>query len=55
MSKGSLVVMKATKIGNLYKLEGSVEISEVVVVSEEENVSTYLWHQGLGHMSEKML
>jgi len=45
VSKGILVVMKATKIGNLYKLEGSTRINEAMVVSEEGNESTRLWHQ----------
>jgi hypothetical protein len=55
VSKGSLVVMKDTKIGNLYKLEGSTEISEAMVVSKEASASTCLWHQRLGHMSKKGL
>jgi hypothetical protein len=43
--KGILVVMKATNIGNLYKLEGSTQVNESTVVSKEERVSTCLWHQ----------
>jgi hypothetical protein len=45
VSKGILVVMKATKIGNLYKLEGSTQVNEAVVASEEANEPTRLWHQ----------
>jgi len=55
VSKGILVVMKATNIGNLYKLEGRTQINEVVMVSKEENEATHLWHQILGHMREKGL
>jgi hypothetical protein len=40
VSKGILVVMKATKIGNLYQLEGSTEINEATMVSEEANETT---------------
>lgn len=53
MSKGALVVMKAIKTGSLYKLEGSIQVNEATVVFEEETKSTHLWHQQLGHMSEK--
>jgi hypothetical protein len=45
VSKGALVVMKAIKTGNLYKLEGSIQVNEAVVVSEEAIESTHLWHQ----------
>jgi hypothetical protein len=45
VSKGILVVMKATNIGNLYKMEGSTQINEAMMVSEEANESTHLWHQ----------
>jgi hypothetical protein len=55
VSKGILVVMQATKIRNLYRLEGSIETIEAVVVSEEASEYTRLWHQRLGHMSEKGL
>ena len=51
--KGSLMVMKATNIGNMYKLEGKIETSEVAVVSKKEITSTCLWHQPLGHINKK--
>jgi hypothetical protein len=38
LSKGSLVVMKATKVDNLYKLEGSTEVAPEVTY-----VSSCLW------------
>jgi hypothetical protein len=53
--KGTLVVMKATKLGNLYKLEGSTQVNEATMVSKEARSSTFLWHQQLGHMSKKGL
>lgn len=55
VSKGILVVMKATKVGNLYRLEWSIEMNEATMVSKEANESTYLWNQRLGHVSEKGL
>jgi len=53
VSKGILVVMKATDTGKLYKLDESTQINETTMVSEEENEYTHLWHQQLGHMSKK--
>jgi hypothetical protein len=47
---GILVVMKATKVDNLYKLEGSIEVA-----SEVKDVSSCLWHKKQGHMSKKEL
>ena len=43
--KGILMVMKATKVGNLYKLEGSTQEIEPAMVSKEARVSTCLWNQ----------
>ena len=53
--KGALVVMKAEKVGNLYRLRGSTQIGEAAVASKKEEAGTRLWHQRLGHMSEKGL
>ena len=53
VSKGILVVMKAIRIENLYKLEGSSKVSQVAVLSEAASHPTHLWHQCLGHMREK--
>ena len=55
VSKGILVVMKARKIGNLYKMEGKNEMSKVAVVSKEASTYSCLWHKQMGHMSEKGL
>eukprot|EP00253_Pinus_taeda_P019972 PITA_19972 len=52
--KGALVVMKAEKVGNIYRLKGSTQTNEATIASEKET-STRLWHQRLGHMSEKGL
>jgi hypothetical protein len=50
LSKGSLVVMKETKVDNLYKLEGSTEVA-----SEVTYVSSCLWQKHQGHKSKKEL
>jgi hypothetical protein len=50
LSKGNLVVMKATKVDNLYKLEGSTEVA-----SEVKDVSSCLWKKHQGHKSNKEL
>ena len=52
-SKGALVVMKARRKWNLYKLVGRTQVNGTALVSEEDSGSTQLWHQRLGHMSEK--
>ncbi|MCY6525143.1 GAG-pre-integrase domain-containing protein, partial [Actinobacillus pleuropneumoniae] len=48
--KGALVVMKAEKVGNLYRLKGSTQVSEAAITSEKKEAGTHLWHQRLGHM-----
>jgi hypothetical protein len=50
VSKGNLVVMKATKVYNLYKMEGSTEVA-----SEVTDVSSYLWKKHQRHKSKKEL
>jgi hypothetical protein len=50
VSKVSLVVIKETKIDNLYKLEGSTEVEFEVTYA-----FSCLWHQQQGHMSKKGL
>eukprot|EP00253_Pinus_taeda_P015667 PITA_15667 len=52
--KGILLVMKAKKVGNLFQLEGRTG-SDHVSVSEHDSISIHLWHQRLGHMSERGL
>ena len=53
--KGILLVMKAKKVGNLFQLEGRTESDHVSTVSENDSNSIRLWHQRLGHMSERGL
>ena len=55
VSKGALVVMKDEKVGNLYRLKGSTQVSEAAIVSDKAEEGSRLWHQRLGHMSEKGL
>jgi hypothetical protein len=50
VSKGSLVVMKATKVDNLCKMEGSTEVASKVI-----DVCSYLWKKNQGHKSKKEL
>jgi hypothetical protein len=42
-------------IKNLYHLEGRTESDQATTISESASDSTHLWHQRLGHMSEKGL
>eukprot|EP00253_Pinus_taeda_P015642 PITA_15642 len=53
--KGILLVMKAKKVGNLFQLEGKTGSNHVSMMSEHDNSSIRLWHQRLGHMSERGL
>jgi hypothetical protein len=54
VSKGSLVLLKANRIGSLYILQGIVVTGSAAVSSSmPENDVTKLWHMRLGHMSEK--
>jgi hypothetical protein len=50
LSKGSLVVTKATQVDNLYKLEGSTEVAYEVT-----DVYSCLWQKHQGHKSKKKL
>ena len=58
IQKGSTMVMKGIKRGNLYILQGTTCIDDgLVAVASRSNKSipdlTQLWHMRLGHMSEK--
>ena len=53
--KGILLLMKAKKVGNLFQLEGRTESDHASIVSENNSNSICLWHQWLGHMSERGL
>ena len=54
-SKRDLVVMKAQRTGNLYKMVGRMQVNGTPLVYEEELGPTQLWNQCLGHISEKRL
>ena len=52
--KGILTIMKAKRlIENLYELEGKTQASHAAIVLDATSDLTQLWHQGLGHMSER--
>ena len=58
IQKGSIMVMKGIKRGNLYILQGTTCFEDgLVAVASRSNKSipdlTQLWHMRLGHMSEK--
>ena len=54
VSKGSLILLKANRIGSLYVPQGTIVIGSIVVSSSMvENDVTKLWHMHLGHISEK--
>eukprot|EP00253_Pinus_taeda_P003676 PITA_03676 len=53
--RGILLVMKAKKVGNLFQLEGGTGSDFVSTMSEHDSSSIHLWHQRLGHMSERGL
>ena len=60
IQKGTTMVMKGIKRGNLDILQGTTCIDDdLVVVASKSNKSipdlTQLWHMRLGHMSEKGL
>jgi hypothetical protein len=39
------MVMKARKVGNLFKLKGKTRTSEVAMVSKKASAPSCLWHQ----------
>jgi hypothetical protein len=53
--KGILLVMKEKKVGNMFLLEGRTELDHATTVSEYDGDIFRLWHQRLGHMSERGL
>jgi len=55
--KGNLVVMKAEKItSNLYMLLGdTLQEADASVAAASQEETTMMWHQRLGHMSERGL
>jgi hypothetical protein len=54
VSKGSLVIMKGTKVDGHYFLQGSTVTSSAVVSSSNpDSDTTHLWHMRLSHISER--
>jgi hypothetical protein len=55
--RGALVVMKGSKVGNLYHLAGEIVTGEAAVSTSADSdaTSTHLWHIHQGHMSERGL
>uniref|UniRef100_A0A803KS96 Uncharacterized protein n=1 Tax=Chenopodium quinoa TaxID=63459 RepID=A0A803KS96_CHEQI len=56
--RGSLVVMKAVRNGNLYPLLGNTVTGDLAIGisgSKDHTECTRIWHMRLGHMSEKGL
>ena len=51
VKKGCRTVLKATREGNLYYLQGNSHMGEVNAVSVQDE--THLWHSRLGHISHK--
>jgi len=50
VTKGALVVEKGDKVGTLYLCKGNIDSS---ISLASTGTDTTLWHQRLGHMSEK--
>lgn len=55
VGRGSLVVMKANRVGTLYILSGNTVTGGAAVSTSAASglSSTQLWHMRLGHMSER--
>ena len=54
ITKGTMVIMKGSKIGNLYKLLEDIVIGRAAVSTsiEPNDDKTILWHMRLGHLGE---
>jgi len=50
VTKGFMMVLKGDRTTNLYKVIGSVVISDASLAIEKD--TTRIWHIRLGHMSE---
>jgi len=56
--RGALVVLRGTRIENLYFLDGSTVTGTTVVsksLEDDEADNSRLWHMRLGHAGEKAL
>ena len=52
VTKGSMAVLKAERMENLYKVIESVIIGDAFVATKKENI-VRIWHMRFGHMSER--
>jgi hypothetical protein len=57
ITKGTMVIMKGKKIGNLYKLLGDTVIGGVAMSTlvEPNDDNTVLWHMRLVHLGERSM
>lgn len=56
--RGALVVLRGTRIGNLYFLDGSTVTGTTTVsksIEDDETNNSKLWHMRLGYAGEKAL
>ena len=51
VTKGSMIILKGERTMNLYKMIGSVNVSDSSAIMEKKD-TTRLWHMHLRHMSE---
>ena len=55
VARGALVVIKGTRRGSIYYLNGTTIIGHAAVASSKEQDISKLWHMRLGHAGEKVL
>jgi len=55
VTHGAMTVIKGTKVGNLYWMQGNAVAGKGAANVARDEDSTALWHMRLGHMSEKGL
>jgi hypothetical protein len=57
ITKGTIMIMKGKKIGNLYKLLGDTVIGGVAMSTlvEPNDDNTILWHMWLGHLGKRSM
>ena len=53
ISKGSMIVMRGVRAGNLYLLKGTTVIGESASVTSVDSDSSRLWHLRMGHIGER--
>ena len=52
ITKGSMIIAKGNKVGNLYVVETNDEVGAAMTIADS---NAALWHQRLGHMRKKGL